>query len=315
MSIKVSVIVCTYNGESRLKACLNNFASLDFDRNKTELIIVNNNSNDKTRSISLDFFKQHPSLSLRYLFEPKQGLSHARNLGVSKSKGKYIFFLDDDVFPKSNWIQKTLRLYEKMPKAGCIGGKVTLNLPDKLPCWYSPDLSPTLSKFELKTKKIIQCKKVEQFPIGSNFSFLKKALLDIGCFNIKIGAGSKLLNSGEDTEACFKLKKAGYEIYYCPEITVEHKIDPKKISKKYFVSRAKSLGIKRVYYESDFKHFKCNHHQLKRYILKIKDLIIERASYPNYEPKKFSLALKIKSYLVSIKTCLKNIAGLSKLNI
>ena len=88
----VSVIVPFYNAESHIKTCLDVLLNQDFIK-PFEIIMVDDASTDNSRNI----VKMHefPSLQL-YSLPSNSGPAAARNLGLKKAKGEYVFFLDVD---------------------------------------------------------------------------------------------------------------------------------------------------------------------------------------------------------------------------
>ena len=88
----VSVIVPFYNDESNIKTCLDVLANQDFIK-PFEIIMVDDASTDNSRNI----VKMHNFPSLRlYSLPSNSGPSAARNVGINKAKGEYVFFLDTD---------------------------------------------------------------------------------------------------------------------------------------------------------------------------------------------------------------------------
>lgn len=96
----VSVIVPAYNAEQTIKHCLDSVLNQNFKN--FELIIVDDGSSDHTRSVV-----QHIALldsRVRYFRNlGRKGASSARNLGLDKARGRYIFFLDAD-----DWVHASL---------------------------------------------------------------------------------------------------------------------------------------------------------------------------------------------------------------
>lgn len=92
MSPKVSVIVPVYNVEKYLSRCLDSLLSQTFT--DFEALCINDGSRDG----SLEILKQYAAKDSRIqiISQENQGLSEARNKGVSLAKGQYIYFLDSD---------------------------------------------------------------------------------------------------------------------------------------------------------------------------------------------------------------------------
>ena len=68
---------------------------------------------------------------VRYAFEPCQGLSVARNHGVSVARADLIAFTDDDVRVSPTWVQSIVRAFGDNPDVDMVGGKVE-------PAWEEP---------------------------------------------------------------------------------------------------------------------------------------------------------------------------------
>lgn len=100
-TVLISIIVPTYNRVDYLKACLDSITKQSFK--DYEVIVVDDGSEDA----SLDLLKQLQATNhnIRILFQPHQGVSSARNLGLSRAKGKYIAFVDSDDTLANNYFQ------------------------------------------------------------------------------------------------------------------------------------------------------------------------------------------------------------------
>lgn len=85
----VSIIITTKNEEKNIINCLESIRKQNFDQDKIEIIVVDNNSTDNTKAIASEFTENI------YDFGPER--SAQRNFGVRKSKGKYILYLDADM--------------------------------------------------------------------------------------------------------------------------------------------------------------------------------------------------------------------------
>lgn len=102
---EISVIVPVYNSEKFLEKCLTSILEQTII-NIIDIIIVNDGSSDNSEEIILKFLKKYPE-SIKYYKQENKGLSSARNLGIKKSKTKYIGFVDSD-----DYINK--KMFEKM---------------------------------------------------------------------------------------------------------------------------------------------------------------------------------------------------------
>src|ERR1044071_765056 len=121
--LDVSAVISTYNRCEMLPSALDNLLRQESEGVKYEVIIVDNNSTDGTRQVVESFIEQGHD-NLRYVFEPCQGVSHARNTGIAHARAPIIAFADDDVTVSRNWIATIKRVFDEHPDVNCIGGRV-----------------------------------------------------------------------------------------------------------------------------------------------------------------------------------------------
>ena len=103
---EISVAVCTYNRADVLPKCLESLINQTTDKELFEVLIIDNNSTDDTKRIALDFCGKNTNF--KYIFEEKQGLSHARNRAIDEAKGTYIAYIDDDAIADKEWVKNIL---------------------------------------------------------------------------------------------------------------------------------------------------------------------------------------------------------------
>ena len=106
----VSVIVPTRNSEKFLEKCLNSIKSQIYKN--IELIVVDNNSTDKTVEIVQEFSKSFSPLNLK-LFNRGPERSSQRNYGVQQAKGKYLLIIDSDMVLTSEVIKECMEVISK----------------------------------------------------------------------------------------------------------------------------------------------------------------------------------------------------------
>lgn len=98
----VSVVIAAWNEETNILNCIASLSKIKSDY-PFEIIVVNNNSTDKTQRI-LD------KLYIRSLFEPIQGCGPARQLGQEAALGEYILMGDADCIYPANWINEMINI-------------------------------------------------------------------------------------------------------------------------------------------------------------------------------------------------------------
>ena len=91
----ITIAICTYNRADSLSRTLQSLAAMRLPpRVDWEVVVVNNNSTDHTDAVIASFSGSR--LPIRREFEPRRGLSRARNRAVDTADGDYILWTDDD---------------------------------------------------------------------------------------------------------------------------------------------------------------------------------------------------------------------------
>ena len=106
---KVTVIIPIYNVEKYLKQCIESITTQTLK--DIEIICVNDGSTDGSRDIALQFMEHDERIVL--IDKENGGLSSARNAGLKKAIGKYIYFLDSDDFLEQNALEELYSVAEK----------------------------------------------------------------------------------------------------------------------------------------------------------------------------------------------------------
>lgn len=105
---KVSIIIPVYNAEKTIIKCINSIINQTYKN--IEIIIVDDGSSDNTKKI-LKAYSNIENLIL--VFKSNEGVSISRNVGLKKSTGDYILFLDADDWLENNTIEKLVDCKEK----------------------------------------------------------------------------------------------------------------------------------------------------------------------------------------------------------
>src|SRR5205085_10674009 len=131
-------VLSTYNRCGMLEAALDSALAQESRGVHYEVIVVDNNSTDRTREVVEQRIAQGHA-NLRYIFEAKQGVSYARNIGVAKADAPLIAFADDDVRVASDWVANIKREFDLHPEIDYLGGKILPQWPSPPPDWLTRD--------------------------------------------------------------------------------------------------------------------------------------------------------------------------------
>lgn len=241
-----SIVVCTYNRAESLKDTLAALARLEAPPTRPwEVIVVDNNSRDHTRQVVEAM--QQTWTRLRYVFEPAQGLSHARNRGIAEAAGAVILFTDDDVLPEPDWLVTTLAGLDKYGADAC-GGYIA-------PIWETPPPDWLTERFygflAVRTDRSddYPIEAASQAPFGANMAIRKAVFDKVGGFDTRRGRKGTVLASGEDSEMFERILAAGLKVAFLGSSRVHHKVENFRLSKRYFrrwrMQTSRNLAISR----------------------------------------------------------------------
>lgn len=108
--VKFSIIIPVYNTEQYLSLCLNSCLDQDLLPTEYEIIAVNDGSTDGSLELLKDYENRYPNIHVFTQENKRQGA--ARNLGLKKAKGKYIWFVDSDDRIEPNCLKQILQFVE-----------------------------------------------------------------------------------------------------------------------------------------------------------------------------------------------------------
>jgi glycosyltransferase involved in cell wall biosynthesis len=90
----VSVVIPTFNRARFIKAALD--SALNQNTDNYDIWVIDDGSEDNTREIVQSTISRETRIPVNYLYSPNRGVSAARNLGIERSDGEWIAFLDSD---------------------------------------------------------------------------------------------------------------------------------------------------------------------------------------------------------------------------
>jgi GT2 family glycosyltransferase len=187
-----------------------------------EILVVDNDpSSGATRPVT-DGFPE-----IRYVAEPRPGLSAARNAGILNCRGTIVAFTDDDVIVHANWIGAVQRAFANEDVMAVTG----LVLPAELatPAQFvfqsdSPDSGWGYRPADFGPALFASMKglgvPVWRFGAGANMAFRREAFDRVGLFDERQGAGAS--GCSEDSELWYRLLAEGYRCRYAPDAVVFH---------------------------------------------------------------------------------------------
>ena len=228
----ISVIIRSYK-RKEIKDCLLNLIA-NRETEDVEIIVVDNTISGYAKEI-VEKIRKMSNIPIKYFIQPIISASKTANLGIEKSEGEIIAFIDDDAIPEKNWIKEIKETFVK-EGVDIVGGKVLLKYPEKeIPSWINGELEKTLGKVDLGDR--FRKMKRKEFPVLMNFAIRKKVFEKIGKFPEKLGYQKDKFFGSEETAFAILARKKGYQIYYNPDMIVYHQITPERLKRRYFLRK------------------------------------------------------------------------------
>lgn len=196
---RISVVVCTYNGEATLATCLDGLRALDYP--DFEVLVVNDGSTDSTEEIVKRY-------DCRLITTENQGLANARNVGLTEATGEIVAYLDDDACPDPHWLSHLAVSFLGSSHAG-VGGP---NIPPPnggavANCVANAPGGPI--------HVLLSDREAEHIP-GCNMAFWKASLEAIGGFDPQFRV------AGDDVDICWRLQNEGWTVGFNAGAAVGH---------------------------------------------------------------------------------------------
>lgn len=250
---KVSVIVVTCNSSKDISTCLQSI--IDQKGLSIELIIIDNNSSDATSQVISQFFMQLANLSSDQAVPMTTVIQNQKNIGFSLAvnqaaklaKGEYIYSLNPDAkLLKSNDLASLLRYAQENPKLGVIGSKV-----------INSDGIESKPQYSYPGEKAVGFDS-SQLPGKLAWVVSASMLMPKVLFDQLNGLPQESFLYIDDLDICLRVRQAGYEVGYYPEVIVEHVGSASadqlpSYDKKVLENKAKYLFCQKHYTQEQFK--------------------------------------------------------------
>ena len=208
MNYEVAIVIPTLNEERFISRCLDSIIKQTFKFEKMDVMIIDGGSNDKTKDIVAKYQKSHQNI--RFIENKKKIQSVAFNIGFKKSTAPYIIRLDAHAEYDSKYISLCIENLKQDEKRGNVGGRCNI-LPFNQSIWAQTNAILNHSRFGIggaAFRVSNEAHNTDSVPFGA---FPRKIIEEIGGMR-------EDLPRGEDNEYNSRIRKAGYKIFFDPNI-------------------------------------------------------------------------------------------------
>jgi glycosyltransferase involved in cell wall biosynthesis len=181
----ISVVVPAYNEEKYIGRCLEALCSQTFARDFYEIIVVDNNSTDRTAAIAQE-------MGATVVCESIKGIGAARQRGAVAARGEVIASTDADTIVPADWLERIARRFTAEPDLGGLYGPVHHIDGAVLAQAYMGTVLPQIMHVAHTIGK--PCFS------GNNFAVRRDKFIAVGGYNTKLVAG-------EDVDLSIRMSK------------------------------------------------------------------------------------------------------------
>lgn len=212
--IYLSVIIPVLNEERYIGKTLQSLSDQDYPKDRYELIVVDGDSTDATRSVIERFIEDHPLVQVKILDNPGRWSSRGRNIGVRASRGKLIAVIDAHVHIPDKRLFANIESLKEQSGALCLGRPAPLTVPGlkrAMGMWIALARKTWLGH----SGKSEIYRQTEDFvdPMSNGFAYDRSVFEKIGYFD-------ETFDAAEDVEFHFRLKSSGILAYTSPKLMI-----------------------------------------------------------------------------------------------
>ena len=197
---RISVVVCTHNGDGTLRECLGGLRRLRYP--DYEVIVVSDGSTAETAAL----VREH---GFRLIERDHVGLAAARNAGLDAATGEIVAYIDDDAWPDPDWLTYLADSFSSGRWAG-VGGP---NTPPRNGNLIANAVARAPGG---PVHVLVSDCEAEHIP-GCNMAFRRSELEGVGGFDPRFRA------AGDDVDLCWRLHERGASLGFNPAAMVWHR--------------------------------------------------------------------------------------------
>ena len=207
----ISAVICTRNRPDKIGTAVATVLANDHD--DFTLTVIDQSTDDQTRTIVEDLAKRDDRL--RYEHMDEAGLSKAYNRGVALTSSEILAFTDDDCVAPIGWLRSIEAAFSAEPDGDLLYGQV-------IPLETGTDetgLTPQLT-FD-RPERLSKGDGFRVFGMGANFAARRRLFESIGGFDEVLGGGGPL-KSSQDFDLAYRAYQADRVIILRPDVTMRH---------------------------------------------------------------------------------------------
>jgi O-antigen biosynthesis protein len=223
----VTVTIASFRNIDPTIACVRRVLSSSWT--PLEVVVVDNDADGGPLDAAFTAaFATEPRV--RWVHEPRQGLSFARNAGLAAAEGTYVVFTDDDVLVDEHWVARLVDAFDAAPDVACVSGAILPAEQETQAQQWLEEYGGYHKGFRREIYNLTTHRRdsplypydAGRFGSGANMAFRTDVLRAMGGFAVDLGAGTPA-HGGEDLDVLRRVITAGHAVVYEPAALMWHR--------------------------------------------------------------------------------------------
>lgn len=226
----ISVCICSYQRPEMLRKLLDALRGLETANRFTfSVVIADNDAGESARHVVEELSTHYP-VRIDYVTEPRRSISFARNAALARATGDAIAFIDDDEWPRPDWLMNHVTTLQRPGVAGVLG-PVRPHFEEPPPAWVIR--GRFCERPEHETGFVMpwhECR-------TGNVLFKREILHGVDpVFLTEFGT------AGGDVNFFWRMMQRGHRFIWCNEAVVYEVVPPSRWRRRFMLSRALLRG-------------------------------------------------------------------------
>lgn len=225
MRIETSIVIPSFRRPTDLARAIDSVLAQRDVASVFEILVVDNDPEGSAKPVVQAKAANDRAL-VRYVHEPRPGISHARNTGVAAAAGRYLAFLDDDEEADPHWLAHFLATLERFG-ADAVVGPVLPRFPD------DAAIDAYRRRVYTRDARMPTGTRLLRWNIGNSIFDKARCFEDAEPFLPRLGR-----TGGEDTVFLRQLTRRGRIMVWCGEAVAWESVPADRLAADYLLRRA-----------------------------------------------------------------------------
>jgi glycosyltransferase involved in cell wall biosynthesis len=232
----ITIAICTLNRAESLRRTLDSLVGMRVPSDLSWEIVIVHTSTDHTDDVISEYVGRLP---VRREFEPRLGLSNARNRAIDLANGDYIIWTDDDVVVDVGWLTAYVEAFLRWPEAAIFGGRITPRYEAPVEKWVMESEAVLVGAYAIRDfgdhVQPLSADDEDHFPFGANLA-IRATEQRAFRYDPELGASPIRGRASEETDVIHRILGSGATGYWIPEAMVDHCIGRNRQSLRYIAA-------------------------------------------------------------------------------